>query len=181
MVKSTRELYKDFLTHCPTNPMLAPRLKSITVSVGCGRFSKNSAVLENIYSDLEKICAQKPVYSRAKKSISNFGIRDKYIVGVYTTLRSHQMFDFLDRLILVALPRSQDLQRLSLKSFDKSNNYNFGLKRQDIFPEIDHINHFFGMNICLEMASQNKAGSIDLLKTLGFPMQESAKGVSHAN
>lgn len=181
MVKSSRDLYQEFLKNYPANPMLAPRLIGVVVSAGCGRFSKNQSVLESIYNDMSNICAQKPIYSKAKKSISNFGIRDNYIVGVYATLRSRQMFDFLDRLLLVALPRVQDLQRLSMRSFDSSNNYNFGIKRQDIFPEADNTNHYFGMNIAIKIKSQDKSNSADLLTFLGFPMNVPSKGGVNAN
>ena len=181
MVKSIQALHKEFLDNYSGGLMMSPRLKSVVVSAGCGRFSKNQTVLESVYSDLEKICAQKPVYSKIGKSISNFGVREGNTVGVYVTMRSTNMFNFLNRLILIALPRVQDLQRLSLKSFDKSNNYNFGIKRHDIFPEIDATQHFFGMNVSLQILSRSKTDSIDLLQYLGFPMNVDRGEIKNAN
>ena len=158
--------------------MTAPRLESVVVSSGFGRYSKNQTIIESIYNDVTTICAQKPVYSKAKKSIANFNIRDGNIVGVYVTLRSHNMFDFLNRLILIAMPRIQDLQKMSVKSFDQNNNYNFGIKRQDIFPEIDHVNHSFGMNVTIKLRSLNQEQSLQLLKSLGFPFHDKSSTIA---
>lgn len=110
-------LYKKFHKDNASkrNPMTLPRLRSVVLSVGCGKFHKDQAMLDFMYAELEKIAAQKPVFAKAKQSISNFGIREGAIVGLFVTLRSHQMFNFLNRFILIAMPRMQ-IYSLCLRS-----------------------------------------------------------------
>lgn len=181
MVINTQKAHSNLRSAYQGNPMNAPRLKSVVVSVGCGKYSRNTSVLESIYGDMMKICAQKPVYSKARKSVSNFNIREGHTIGIFTTLRSHQMFDFLDRLIMIAMPRIQDLQYLSTKSFDANNNYNFGIKRQDIFPEVENVEHFFGMNISINIKAVSMQDSLSLLKHIGLPFSDCRSGDTHAN
>jgi large subunit ribosomal protein L5 len=157
------------------NIMKVPKLKYVVLSAGCGKYHKDTAKVDYVLSDLEKIAAQKVVKDKAKKSISNFSIRDGMVVGMHTTLRAKKMYSFLDRLIMVAMPRMQDFQGLTVRSFDAQNNYNFGLQKQDMFPEVT-ADHLFGMNICIGIKSHSKTDSINLLKAIQMPFRDKAGG-----
>ena len=140
-----REFYKD--TVVPElvkqfgykSVMEVPRIEKITLNMGVGEAVADKKVMEHAVSDLEKIAGQKPVVTVARKSIAGFKIRDNYPVGCKVTLRRDQMFEFLDRLITIALPRVRDFRGVSGKSFDGRGNYNMGVREQIIFPEIDTI------------------------------------------
>ena len=142
-----REFYKD--TVVPElvkqfgykSVMEVPRIEKITLNMGVGEAVADKKVMEHAVSDLEKIAGQKPVVTVARKSIAGFKIRDNYPVGCKVTLRRDQMFEFLDRLITIALPRVRDFRGVSGKSFDGRGNYNMGVREQVIFPEIEYDNH----------------------------------------
>ncbi|MGN6862251.1 50S ribosomal protein L5, partial [Neisseria sp. P0021.S004] len=131
--------------------MEVPRIEKITLNMGVGEAVADKKVMEHAVSDLEKIAGQKPVVTVARKSIAGFKIRDNYPVGCKVTLRRDQMFEFLDRLITIALPRVRDFRGVSGKSFDGRGNYNMGVREQIIFPEIeyDKIDALRGLNITI--------------------------------
>lgn len=177
-ILTTRELYAKFrqsyAEKMGINEMLVPKLEHVTISVGCGKIHKDSGMISYIYNEIRKIAAQKPVKAKAKKSISNFALREGSVVGVHVTMRNENMFNFLDRLILIAMPRRNDFYGFKRGSFDKNNNYNFGIKRQDIFVEADNY-HLFGMNICIGIKSSHKTYAEELLKYIRMPFIGGAK------
>ncbi len=153
------------------NRMQLPKIKKITVNVGCGEGSRDIKVLEAAIKDITLITGQKPVITRAKKSIANFKLREGMPIGCMVTLRGTLMYEFLDRLINLAIPRIKDFRGLSPKSFDGAGNYTFGLKDQVIFPEIEVDDNLrpTGMNITITIAGGSNELSRELLKGLGFP------------
>ena len=172
-IQYTKDRYNvfrnDYAKTKQMNSMAVPRLKYVTISVGCGKSHKDSSRLDYIADELTRIAGQKCVRTTAKKSISNFSLREGMTVGMKVTLRGVKMFEFIDRLNMIALPRMQDFNGLSLRSFDKQNNYNFGIKRQDIFVE-SNGNHLFGMNICLGILAKTKEDAINLIRGVGMPL-----------
>ena len=172
LVGHIEDLYKGFRTGYTdkvSNIMEVPRLKFVSINVGCGRLHKDSNRLDYIEAELDKIAGQKCVRTKIKKSISNFSIREGMTVGMKVTLRRKKMMDFLTRLIMIAIPRMQDFNGISSNSFDKAYNLNFGIERQDIFPEADG-QHLFGMNICVGICSRTKEDAIELLKGISMPI-----------
>ena len=157
-----------------SNVMEVPKLKSISLNIGFGDAKNNSKGLESAVQELSLISGQKPVITRAKKDISNFKIRKGWPVGCKVTLRSNIMFEFLERLISIALPRTRDFRGLSFKSFDGRGNYNFGVKEQIIFTEInyDKIQAVRGLNITLATTSKTDDEAYELLKSFGFPLKD---------
>lgn len=156
------------------NIMEVPKLSSISLNMGIGDAKSNSKHLESAVAELTLISGQKPVITRSKKDISNFKIRKGYPVGCKVTLRSDRMFEFLERLIAVALPRSRDFRGLSWKSFDGRGNYNFGVKEQIIFTEIDYdkIQEINGLNVTITTTANSNDEAYWLLKEFGFPLRE---------
>ena len=156
-----------------SNVMEVPKLKSISLNIGFGDAKNNSKGLESAVQELSLISGQKPVITKAKKDISNFKIRKGWPVGCKVTLRSNIMFEFLERLISIALPRTRDFRGLSFKSFDGRGNYNFGVKEQIIFTEInyDKIQAVRGLNITLATTSKTDNEAYELLKSFGFPLK----------
>ena len=156
-----------------SNVMEVPKLKSISLNIGFGDAKNNSKGLESSVQELALISGQKPVITKAKKDISNFKIRKGWPVGCKVTLRSNIMFEFLERLISIALPRTRDFRGLSFKSFDGRGNYNFGVKEQIIFTEInyDKIQAVRGLNITLATTSKTDNEAYELLKSFGFPLK----------
>ena len=157
-----------------SNVMEVPKLKSISLNIGFGDAKNNSKGLESAVQELALISGQKPVITKAKKDISNFKIRKGWPVGCKVTLRSNIMFEFLERLISIALPRTRDFRGLSFKSFDGRGNYNFGVKEQIIFTEInyDKIQAVRGLNITLATTSKTDNEAYELLKSFGFPLKD---------
>ena len=153
--------------------MEVPRIEKITLNIGLGEAVADKKVMEFALADLTKIAGQKPVVTKARKSIAGFKIRDGYPVGCMVTLRKDKMYEFLDRLVSVALPRVRDFRGLNAKSFDKFGNYNFGIKEQIIFPEIeyDKIDALRGMNITITTSAKNSEESRALLKSFSFPIK----------
>ena len=157
-----------------SNLMEVPKLVSISINIGLGDAKNNSKGLESAVQELTLITGQKPIITKAKKDISNFKIRKGWPVGCKVTLRSNMMFEFLERLISIALPRTRDFRGLSYKSFDGRGNYNFGVKEQIIFTEInyDKIQAVKGLNITIVTTSKTDNEAYELLKSFGFPLKE---------
>ncbi|MFC1624559.1 50S ribosomal protein L5 [Candidatus Omnitrophota bacterium] len=153
------------------NTLQAPRLQKIVLNMGVGAGSEDIKILERAMSDLSLITGQKACMTRAKKSIANFKIRKGVPVGCKVTLRGQRMYEFLDRLINVALPRIRDFRGVSANSFDQKANYSLGLKEQSIFPEIDidKVSNLQGMDVIINIRSNSKEESYEFLRLLGMP------------
>ena len=153
--------------------MEVPRIEKITLNMGVGEAVVDKKVMDNAVSDLEKIAGQKPLVTKAKKSIAGFKIRDDYPVGCKVTLRKNNMYTFLDRLISIAIPRIRDFRGISAKSFDGRGNYNMGIKEQIIFPEIeyDKIDALRGMNITITTSAKTDDEAKGLLSAFSFPFR----------
>ena len=156
------------------NVMQAPHLEKIVVNMGVGDAIQNSKAIDAAVNDLAVVTGQKPVVTRAKKSIANFKVRAGMQIGVKVTLRGNRMYDFLDRLVSVALPRVRDFRGLSPKSFDGRGNYALGLKEQLIFPEIDYdkVEKVRGMDVIIVTSARTDEEAKELLKHLGMPFRE---------
>jgi large subunit ribosomal protein L5 len=153
--------------------MQVPRIEKITLNMGVGEAVADKKVMEHAVGDMEKIAGQKPVVTKAKKSVAAFKIRDDYPVGCKVTLRREHMYEFLDRLITVAIPRIRDFRGISAKSFDGRGNYNMGVKEQIIFPEIeyDKIDALRGMNITITTTAKTDEEAKALLAAFSFPFR----------
>ena len=157
-----------------TNEYAIPKLEKININFGLGESATNSKTLENAIADLVNIAGQKPVVTRAKKSIATFKLREEAAVGLKVTLRKDRMYHFLSKLINVALPRVRDFHGLSFKSFDGRGNYSFGLKEQLVFPEIkyDKVDAVRGMDITICTTARTNEEAKVLLEELGFPFRK---------
>ena len=155
------------------SPMQVPRIQKITLNMGLGEAVADKKVIEHAVGDMQKIAGQKPVVTKAKKSIATFKIRDDYPVGCKVTLRKSVMYTFLDRLINIAIPRERDFRGISAKSFDGRGNYNMGIKEQIIFPEIqyDKIDALRGMNITITTTAKTDEEARALLAAFSFPFR----------
>ena len=155
------------------NIMAVPKIEKVVLNVGIGRISKEEKTLERIKNDIAKISGQLPAIRKAKKSIAGFKIREGMNAGIMVTLRGRRMYDFIDRLVSVALPRSRDFRGLPLESFDKMGNLNIGIKEQNIFPEISYesLKDIFGFQITVVTTAKVKEEGIELLKMIGFPIK----------
>ena len=153
--------------------MEVPRITKITLNMGVGEAVADKKVLEHAVSDMTKIAGQKPVVTKSRKSIAGFKIRDGYPIGCMVTLRGPRMFEFLDRLVTVALPRVRDFRGVSGKGFDGRGNYNMGVKEQIIFPEIeyDKIDALRGMNISITTTAKTDEEARALLGAFKFPFK----------
>ncbi|MEQ1543558.1 50S ribosomal protein L5 [Methyloglobulus sp.] len=153
--------------------MQAPRITKITLNMGVGEAVADKKILQSAVSDMEKISGQKPVITLARKSIAGFKIRDDMPIGCKVTLRSQRMYEFLDRLISISIPRIRDFRGLSPKSFDGYGNYSMGVKEQIIFPEIDYdkIDAIRGMDITITTTAQTNEEGLALLKLFNFPFK----------
>jgi large subunit ribosomal protein L5 len=156
-----------------SNVMEVPRLEKIVVNVGAGKAVENRGLLDKVQEDLTIICGQKPVVTRAKKSIAGFKLREGNAIGVKVTLRGDNMWEFFDRLITLAIPRIRDFRGLSSKSFDGRGNYTFGVTEQLIFPEIDYdkVDAPRGMDITIVTTARTDAEGRALLDAFGFPFR----------
>lgn len=154
--------------------MQVPKLKKITVNIGVGSATQNPKDLEGAVIDLTKVTAQKPVITKAKKSIASFKIREGNSIGCMVTLRGNRMYEFLDRLLNIAIPRIRDFRGLSNKSFDGKGNYTMGIREQLIFPEIEYdtVTGVRGMNITLVISAKNNEEALVLLEKFGFPFRK---------
>ena len=153
--------------------MEVPRIEKITLNMGVGEAVADKKVMEHAVGDMLKIAGQKPVVTKSKKSIAGFKIRENYPVGCKVTLRKARMYEFLDRLVTVAIPRIRDFRGISGKSFDGRGNYNMGIKEQIIFPEIeyDKIDALRGMNITITTSAKNDEEARALLLAFKFPLK----------
>mgnify|MGYP000026260774 FL=1 len=171
VIKAMQEKFKY------SNVMQVPKILSINLNMGLGDAKTNSKNLESSIDEMSLISGQKPITTKAKKDISNFKIRKGWPVGCKVTLRSKMMYEFLDRLISVALPRTRDFRGLSFKSFDGRGNYNFGIKEQIIFTEIDYdkIQSINGLNVTITTSASSDNEAYELLKLFGLPLREKPK------
>ncbi len=156
------------------NIMEVPKLKKITINMGIGSATQNPKELEGAVRDLMKLSGQKPVVTKAKKSIASFKVRAGNSIGCKVTLRGARMYEFLDRLLNIAIPRIKDFRVLPKKSFDGRGNYTLGLKEQTIFPEVDvdEVVSVKGMNITFTIHSKSDEDSLSLLEKFGFPFRK---------
>ena len=157
-----------------TNVMQVPRLTKIVVNMGVGDAAQQAKLLDGALADLEVITGQKPMVTRARTSISNFKLREGQAIGAKVTLRGDRMYEFLDRLITLAIPRIRDFRGLSPKSFDGNGNYTFGVTEQLIFPEIDYdkVDRTRGMDITIVTSASDDAEGRALLAAFGFPFRK---------
>ncbi|HET7224001.1 MAG TPA: 50S ribosomal protein L5 [Rhodanobacteraceae bacterium] len=155
------------------NVMEVPRLTKITLNMGVGEATGNKKILENALADMTKIAGQKPVATLARKSIATFKIRDGWPIGCKVTLRRAKMYEFLDRLINISLPRVRDFRGVSGRAFDGRGNYNMGVKEQIIFPEIDfdQVDAMRGMDIAITTTAKNDEEAKALLEAFSFPFR----------
>ncbi len=166
----TPQLMKDFDFK---NVMQVPKLDRIVVNMGLGDAVQNAKLIESATEELTAITGRKPVVTRAKKSIANFKLREGMPIGAMVTLRGDQMYDFLDRLVTIALPRTRDFRGTSPKAFDGRGNYTLGIKVQIVFPEVsyDKIDRIKGMNVTFVTTAQNDDQGRALLRSLGMPFR----------
>src|SRR4051812_29147277 len=157
-----------------TNPMAVPRIEKIVINMGVGEATQNAKVLDPAMNELGQITGQKAVVTKAKKSIAAFKVREGMPIGAMVTLRGDRMYEFLDRLINIALPRVRDFRGVSSKSFDGRGNYTLGLKDQLISPEIDYakVEKMKGMNITIVTTARNDEQARALLKHMGMPFRQ---------
>lgn len=156
------------------NKMMVPRLEKICVNMGVGKAIENEKFLDDALREMTTICGQKPVVTKARKSVAQFKIRTGYKVGCCVTLRGKRMYEFFDRLVNVAMPRIRDFRGLSPKSFDGRGNYTLGIAEQNIFPEIDpdKIAAPQGMDIVLVTTAKTNEEAFELLKRMGMPFRD---------
>jgi large subunit ribosomal protein L5 len=156
------------------NPMACPKIEKVVVNMGVGEATQNAKVLDPAVNDLQTITGQKPVVTKAKKSIAQFKVREGQSIGAMVTLRGDRMYEFLDRLLNVALPRVRDFRGVNMKSFDGRGNYTLGVRDQLIFPEIDYskVDKLKGMNITIVTSAKNDDQARSLLKHMGMPFRQ---------
>ena len=153
------------------NKLMVPRITKVVLNMGLGPDSNDKKIVQNSIEDISLISGQKPIITKFKKSISNFKTRKGTTAGVKVTLRSNRMYEFIDRLVNIALPRIKDFQGLSMYGFDNFGNYSFGIKEHIIFPEInfDKVDRIRGMDITIVTTSQNEEATLALLQETNFP------------
>jgi large subunit ribosomal protein L5 len=158
--------------HCK-NSLAVPRLVKIVLNMGIGEATSDSKIAEKAAEELTMIAGQKAKFCRSRKPISNFKLKQGQIIGCCVSLRKNIMYEFLDRLITVAIPRIRDFRGFSANSFDGRGNYTFGLSEQGIFPEIDldKVSRTQGMNVCINTSANDDQGAKELLKSFGFPFR----------
>ena len=184
MIPRLKELYsKQIISELKEkfsfkNSFMSPQIKKVVLNMGLGVDGNDNKIVKSCEEDLGKITGQKPVITKFKKSISNFKTRKGTKAGLKVTLRKDKMYEFIDRLVNIALPRIKDFRGLSTKGFDKFGNYTFGIKEHIIFPEVnfDKVEKIRGLDITIVISSLNKDHSIELLKKLNFPFN--TKGVN---
>ena len=154
------------------NVMAIPKIEKISINMGVGEASQDKGKIDGAVNDLKLISGQQPIISKARKSVAGFKLREGVSVGVKVTLRKQKMYEFLDRLVNIALPRVRDFRGLSKKSFDGKGNYSLGLKEQIVFPEIDYDNldSLRGMDITIVTSAENDEQGLELLKSFNLPI-----------
>jgi large subunit ribosomal protein L5 len=157
-----------------SNVMAVPRLSKVVINMGVGEAANDKKHLQSALENLTVIAGQKPVTTTARKSVASFKIREGWPLGCKVTLRGEKMYDFIERLINIAIPRERDFRGLNNKSFDGQGNYSFGIKEQIIFPEInyDNIDNIRGMDVCINTTAKNKDEAKALLEVLDFPFKK---------
>ena len=157
------------------NVMAVPKIEKVTINVGVGRIHKEDQTLERISNEIATITGQRPVMRAAKKSIASFKMREGAPVGISVTLRGSRMYDFIDRFINIALPRSKDFRGIEPKNFDANGNLNMGIKESSIFPELNYENvkDIFSLQVTVTTTAESREQGIALLKNLGFPIKKS--------
>ncbi len=183
MIPRLKELYKKEIQpdikskFGLKNSYMTPRLSKIVLNMGLGVDGNDAKIIKTCEEDLSKISGQKPVTTKFKKSISNFKTRKDTKAGLKVTLRKDKMYEFVDRLVNIALPRIKDFRGLSPKGFDKFGNYTFGIKEHIIFPEVnfDKVDKIRGLDITIVISSRDIKHSFELLKKLNFPFKEERK------
>ena len=156
------------------NVMAVPKIQKVSVNIGLGEATQNAKLMDGAVNELGQIAGQKPVVTKAKKSIAAFKLREGMSIGAMVTLRGDRMYEFLDRLMNVALPRVRDFRGVSSKSFDGRGNYTLGVRDQSIFPEIDYnkVEKVKGMNISITTSAKTDAEGLALLKHMGMPFRQ---------
>lgn len=156
------------------NPMAVPRITKITVNMGVGEAAADKKVIDKAATDLATITGQQPIVTKARKSVAAFKIRDGWPIGCKVTLRRDRMYEFLDRLVNVAIPRVRDFRGLNRKSFDGQGNYSLGIKEQIVFPEIefDQVDAIRGMDITITTTARNDEEGLALLQAFSFPFKD---------
>ncbi len=168
------KLFSDFAYK---SVMQVPKIEKVVLNIGMGEAHSNAKALETAINELTLIAGQKPVTTKAKKSIAGFKLREGMIVGTMVTLRGAKMYEFLDRVLNFAIPRVRDFNGLSVKSFDRQGNYNFSIKEQIIFPEIefDKVDIVQGLNVSVSTTAKTKQEAYALLKEFNFPFRDKIK------
>lgn len=180
MAARLKELYRNtIVSHLMqkfgySSVMEAPRLLKITLNMGVGEAVADKKIIEHAQGDLTRIVGQKPLITKAKKSIAGFKIREGWPIGCKVTLRGDRMYEFMDRLVNIAMPRIRDFRGVSAKSFDGTGNYTLGIREQIVFPEIeyDKVDKLRGLNITITMSSKTDAEARELLAAFGFPFRD---------
>ncbi|MCK5459607.1 50S ribosomal protein L5 [Candidatus Parcubacteria bacterium] len=156
------------------NSLAVPRLEKVVLNVGLGSGLKEKSYLELVENNLKRISGQKPIQTKARKSIAGFKIREGMVVGMSVVLRKKRMYDFISRLVNATLPRVRDFRGLSVKSIDKKGNFNLGTKEYTVFPEIkmDEVEKLHGLQVSVSATAKNREEGLELLKLLGFPFKD---------
>ena len=170
--KELRETLKEELVL--NNIMAVPKLTKVVINMGVGEAANDKKHLDSALENLTVISGQKPIITKARQSVASFKIREGWPLGCKVTLRGNKMYDFIERLIKIAIPRERDFRGLNPKSFDQQGNYSFGIKEQIIFPEInyDNIDNIRGMDVCINTSAKSQEHAKALLKALDFPFKE---------
>ena len=174
-VRYSKEIVPALMKHFKyTNVMAVPKLEKIVINMGLGEAIANAKIIDVAADELGKIAGQRPVVTKAKKSIANFKLRQNMSIGAAVTLRGERMFEFFDRLVSVVLPRVRDFRGVSMKSFDGRGNYTLGLRDQLIFPEISYekVDKIRGMNVTIVTTARNDDEARELLKQMGMPFRQ---------
>ncbi len=155
------------------NPMAIPRIQKVTINMGVGESVADRKVMEHAVGDMTKLAGQKPVVTVARKSVATFKIREGYPIGCKVTLRRERMYEFIDRLVSIAIPRMRDFRGISPRSFDGRGNFTMGVTEQIIFPEIDYdkVDQVRGMDICFTTTARNNVEGLALLRAFSFPFR----------
>ncbi|HXK40936.1 MAG TPA: 50S ribosomal protein L5 [Candidatus Paceibacterota bacterium] len=155
------------------NVMAVPKVDKVVINVGIGKVLKDEKAVEKIVQDVTRLTGQKPVFRKAKRSIASFKIREGMNVGLSATLRGERMYDFIDRLVSIALPRSKDFRGIDTKNFDKNGNLNLGIKESSIFPEVTYetLKDIFSLEVTVATTARDQQKGIALLRSLGFPIR----------
>jgi large subunit ribosomal protein L5 len=156
------------------NPMEVPKVEKVVINIGMGEALQNAKSMEAALADLTAITGQKPVVTRARKSIANFKLREGQAIGAMVTLRGEKMYEFLDRLISIALPRIRDFRGVSRRSFDGRGNYSIGLREQIVFPEVDYdkVDKLRGLEVAIVTSARSDNEGYALLKNFGMPFRD---------